>query len=404
LSSNPNEEDAAFANLSSSESEEDQEYDSTEGSSEHTADPGCEEQMMYTTDSMEPGDYRVQVHVIEVRDLVPADTTGLRKGVCNPMVCAELFGQHRFTTAKPGATSATFEQTLTLSFSGLSRDDLEAGVISLRVVDKSIGPAFGLVGVSGSGSGRIRRSNSIGTFQIDLSRVYCSPGGSHELYRQWAALYSEHKVEARVRGFIKFTITVLGPRDSIPVHDVEADIRKEQQLADASSSSSRTAGGGSISIGSLLVPMEVNRKLNYLVLSVHQAEDLPPSCKNVYIEVHFAGVDARTRFLSKKHKHKQTAHFNNNNINSNSNSNSINNISVSLSQELWLPVFTPSMSNIVRVVVRNHHRNKLVRDEVLASFLFNYQVLVRESTPHKHTLLRFSVKHTHRHALLPFSV
>lgn len=202
------------------------------------------------TISMEPGEYRVQVNIIEVRELKPKSKM-MSKGKCNPLVCVELLGQKKYTSSRSGM-DVTFDQLLTFNFGSLSRDRLDGAEVTISVHDK----------------GYTSRSKSvIGHFQTDLQRVYCAKDGSHEMYRQWAALFSENSHNSEPQGYIKFTISVLGPHDRIKVHNVEDDIKKEQQKQ-------------AMGTLDLLRPPQVKQELCYLVVQVHHVEDLVKLCKH----------------------------------------------------------------------------------------------------------------------------
>jgi len=53
------------------------------------------------------------------------------------------------------------------------------------------------------------RWDVIGSNQYDLKWVYARK--DHEYYRKWVALYNTKKKDAGVQGYIRMSITVLGP-------------------------------------------------------------------------------------------------------------------------------------------------------------------------------------------------
>lgn len=56
--------------------------------------------------SIESGDYQVQVHVIEAREIRPKDLNGLS----DPVVCVEALGQKKYTAIVHGQLSCVFDE------------------------------------------------------------------------------------------------------------------------------------------------------------------------------------------------------------------------------------------------------------------------------------------------------
>ena len=66
---------------------------------------------------------------------------------------------------------------------------------------------------------------------MDLLDIYYT--GTHEFYRRWAALSSPDGTGTTEdpNGFVRFTVTVLGPNDDAPVHDFKAELAAERSKA-----------------------------------------------------------------------------------------------------------------------------------------------------------------------------
>ena len=97
------------------------------------------------------GDYQIKVHVIEVRDL-----KGLNlNGTSDPIVKVDLMGQQRYTRVKFGV-AAVFDETFIFQFKELTIEDVEGAECRFTVCDHE----------------RLRRNQTIGSFQVDISSVY----------------------------------------------------------------------------------------------------------------------------------------------------------------------------------------------------------------------------------------
>lgn len=58
----------------------------------------------------------------------------------------------------------------------------------------------------------------IGAYEIDLTSIYFSY--QHEIYMAWLTLTDPTDEVEGAMGYLKVTISVLGPKDEPPVHDV----------------------------------------------------------------------------------------------------------------------------------------------------------------------------------------
>ena len=166
-----------------------------------------------------PGDYQVQVHLIEARDLKGEDMSGLS----DPYVRVTVMGKTKKTRVIKQVVNCVFDETLFFNFSGLTRQQVEEARISVEVLDYDF----------------IGSHDMIGVVNFDMIRVYSQPG--HELYRQWAGLFDPITTrDSGFQGFLKLSCTVLGPGDAQVFHDPEKEYQDEL-LAESS------AGGGGAS-------------------------------------------------------------------------------------------------------------------------------------------------------------
>jgi hypothetical protein len=161
-----------------------------------------------------PGDYQIHVSVIEVKDVLPKDLNG----TADPFVEVEVLSTKKYTSTAKSTLSAVYDETLQFDKPGLSKDDLENAVISVRVKD-----------ADGS---RLVSTQMIGAYDFPLGWVYGKQG--HEVYRRWIALVNPDHLDqesaSKLQGYLKVTVAVLGPGDKLTTHDPTADRMLETQL------------------------------------------------------------------------------------------------------------------------------------------------------------------------------
>jgi hypothetical protein len=105
------------------------------------------------------GDYQVQVHVIEVRDLKAEDLCG----TSDPVVVVEVAGKKQSTAIKSKTLNAVFDEVLFFSLHKVGASALEKIVIRAAVYD----------------SNTVMKDVLIGLYQFDFMDVYYAP--NHEV-------------------------------------------------------------------------------------------------------------------------------------------------------------------------------------------------------------------------------
>ncbi|CAM9728118.1 unnamed protein product [Heterosigma akashiwo] len=157
-------------------------------------------------DRVKAGDYQMQVHVIEGRDLKGENFNG----TSDPIVTVECFGQKRHTRVVKNVTNCLFGDVLYFNFKDLTIEQVQGGAITVACHDAE----------------RIRFNQLIGTYSFDFLGVYLSE--NHEIYRQWIGVIdNKSKKDKGPQGWIKLSITLLGPGDRQKVHNIEEEIDKE---------------------------------------------------------------------------------------------------------------------------------------------------------------------------------
>lgn len=122
------------------------------------------------------GDYQVQVHIIEARDLKAENLDGTSDPVCY----IEALGERKQnTTVKKRCTSCVYDELFIFNIRNLDKETFEEGVIKITCLDSNSVPML--------------KEKMIGGWQIDAAAVYF--GKHHELYRQWVPLMDEEDAE-----------------------------------------------------------------------------------------------------------------------------------------------------------------------------------------------------------------
>ena len=311
---------------------------------------------------MKPGEYRLQVHVIEARDLVGRDMSGLS----DPAVFVKAFGQQLRTSTRDKQASTVWDEHLFFESKHLTLDELNRSVVEIRVYDMDT----------------VTRNDLIGQYSIDLPHVYYEK--DHELHRRWVTLsapmwaregtglqFNLGRVggvklavfdEARggVQGYVKLSMTLLGPDDKPVVHEEEEEEEEGNK-------------------GALLMPPSLKREVLYLVVGVLRAEQLPDmdttlaggrttAGLDAYVNLRFNGYSAKTAVVKSKSPHWM--------------------------HEFWIPVLVPSVGQLLTISVMDHD---LVRFEAPLSPCPPSRAPTTPCTPpHRHTATP-----PHRHTATP---
>jgi hypothetical protein len=148
------------------------------------------------------GKYQVHVHILEARDLKTKDGDS---GACNPLVEVRLtpFDLQQATRMKTSTFNARFNESLFFNVDVHDPRELDCGRIVMKVIN--YGKVF---------------TTTIGTFQYGIADIYAKP--DHEVYRQWIAL-ADSTDSVGVQGYLKVSVTVLGPNDQKAAHPLEGD-------------------------------------------------------------------------------------------------------------------------------------------------------------------------------------
>ena len=275
--------------------------------------------------AMRPGNYQVQVHIIECRDLKGEDLNGLS----DPYVRIKVLGRVKKSRVVKKCTSCVFDDTFYFNFKDLSRSAIEEATIDVMVYDFDVFSAHDLIGMASFDAKKIH----------DLE--------AHEYYRQWVGLVDNLDTgDNGYQGFLKLSVTVLGPGDDQKAHDLDAEYQKE---LDAEMDEGELGGMA-------LSGPSVDSKLTFLVVYVWEAEDLPPMHASIfsaggieaYVRVDAAGSRCSTSAVRVRGK---------------------GNLAPEFREELWLPVTEPTEAK--RITVGLWDYSTFTKDRPVAHVYFD---------------------------------
>ncbi|EQC29478.1 hypothetical protein SDRG_12726 [Saprolegnia diclina VS20] len=260
--------------------------------------------------NIKSGDYSIQVHVIEARDLVGKDATG----TSDPVVFVDVLDQTQHTATKKQTLSAVWDDILIFNFRELDKEIVEMGAIKLRVMDANT----------------LTRAELIGETQFDTSFVYSHI--NHQICNQWLGLIAPG--HDSVQGYLRVSITILGPGDKF--------------------SPPPPLGPADSGVDGVMMPPSIKQEVNFLVATVHVGEHLVPMDSllgglkqglDAYVEVSLGSNDGvRTRVKTKSgERHLLNPAFN---------------------DELWMVLREPGLANNITLCVKDW--DKIGKDEVVA--------------------------------------
>lgn len=221
------------------------------------------------------GDYVIQVHIIEGRELRGRGWDDMS----DPVVQVQCLGKKQSTIIKKKCLNCVWDQVLFFEMKDLDAQRMNEGKCKLCVYDANT----------------LLRDVQIGSYEFDLASIYFS-SPDHEIYRQWIALSDMNEEYDGIQGYLLCSIVVLGPNDEQRMHaDIEED-EKEMNLL------------------SVLMPPEIEQIPYLLTISIYECKDLQTSdstlhkitnvfsCTDesninlcdLYVIIYFAGIKLQT--------------------------------------------------------------------------------------------------------------
>ena len=165
----------------------------------------------------------------------------------------------------------------------------------------------------------------------------------HELYKRWVAITDPTDETAEIKGYVKLSISVLGPGDKPVVHDPKKELKNKKDNG----------------VNKLFTPGGTKLKSHQIKIVVYRCEHLAPLdelTNNIdpYVKVSFAGASAETAAVPE-------------------NRNPVFN------QELTLACKVPSMNNKIKLEVWD---DDVLSDERVGTHYINFkQVMNKAEAP-----------------------
>jgi len=210
--------------------------------------------------SIENGDYQVQVHVIEARELKAKDL----EGTSDPVVYVKCLGETQTTEVKEKCLNCVFDELFIINKRDMDKEDFDESLLKLEVMDAD----------------SLTRNDLIGSYTVDLSWIYFRP--RHELYRSWVGLSNDEDPEENpgIQGYLKISVQIVGPNDKLYIHDEKKD-KEEEKKEEAKKNGGMT--------GLILMPPTIKRSILWLKTTILRADYLPKTDASILTA---GGIDA----------------------------------------------------------------------------------------------------------------
>ncbi|CAK8985932.1 Myoferlin (Fer-1-like protein 3) [Durusdinium trenchii] len=265
------------------------------------------------------------VHVIEARHLVGKYSNHLS----DPFVRVTVAGKRQTTEVRRNQINATWDQVFVFQDLDLSIEEYESELIVLQAFDANL----------------FVRNELIGQFSFGLSKVRNQPPPfRHQVFQRWVVLTNpEEPLEEQ--GYLRVSVTVLGPGDTPPSHERQDDFYG--------------ASGNKEAEERILRNPDVRRRGYNFSVKVFRGEDLPVTdvwnkTSDPFVVVRFNGIVCRTPHQ----RHTTTPNWN---------------------HLLVLPVYTPCFADTIEIQLYDFVRGQ--PDRLLATSRLKFTNLLGESFP-----------------------
>eukprot|EP00743_Colponemidia_sp_Colp-15_P008352 GILK01009071.1.p1 GENE.GILK01009071.1~~GILK01009071.1.p1 ORF type:complete len:1605 (-),score=326.59 GILK01009071.1:77-4891(-) len=288
------------------------------------------------TAEVKNGDYRIQVHVLEARDLQSQkgllQTLASNKGDSADPVCeVKIFDKKKTTKIEQKTLNPNWDQTFTFNFTNLTVSDIETGRCTFTVYDANT----------------LLRNDPIGSFEIDLAYIY-QDFENHEMFRQWVALTDTTDEREGSQGFLLISLAVLGPGDELVAHtEDEIKAKKAPKMTDGPQSL-------------VLTPPSIVQTGHSLELTFYKGVDFPRmddvgiiklgSC-DPYLTVQFAGCLGQTSIV-------------------------YNTLTPSWNELIRVPVMLPAMAQKIEITAWDHDSTS--SDDKISTFRINFREIMNQ--------------------------
>eukprot|EP00477_Mikrocytos_mackini_P000747 GAHX01000799.1.p1 GENE.GAHX01000799.1~~GAHX01000799.1.p1 ORF type:complete len:1565 (+),score=320.33 GAHX01000799.1:36-4730(+) len=174
--------------------------------SEHESlDNSSSEEILESATSFTPGQYSIQVHILECRDLHGISFSDS----ADPRVIISLADEKRKTRTKHKTLNPVYDELFTFE-TDLSLKEFEASSINISVFNSSI-----------------LKQGLIGLFMLDLSMVYYQP--DKLINNKWVAIYDPTFKRKGIQGFVRLSVCMQSEdSDFISLLDPELLLNNEE--------------------------------------------------------------------------------------------------------------------------------------------------------------------------------
>eukprot|EP01084_Bolivina_argentea_P233322 393023_1 len=281
---------------------------------------GCLLSMEERKEGLKRGDYVIQCHIIEARDLKGRGWNSMS----DPVVIIEVMNQTKSTEIKTNCINAIFDQVLFFEFKELEKQEINEGKCKISVFDAN----------------SMMRNVLIGSYEFDLSTIYFS-NKYHEVYQQWIGLFDTTDENEGIQGYLRVSIVVLGPNDEQKTHELIHEDEDETNLL------------------SILLPPEIEQIPYLLSISIYECKDLCTSDIGFFSDACDPFAIAQFGSIRIQSKIKKGTNVN-------------------MLCQLQIPVFEPLMCSVIKISFYDWNATK--RNDRIASLSFDYNQIKNEHT------------------------
>ncbi|KAJ3432654.1 c2 calcium-dependent membrane targeting [Anaeramoeba flamelloides] len=269
-------------------------------------------------------DFQIQVHIIEARGLKGRG----RNAMSDPLTQVLIDGHKQHTKVFKNTASCTFDHLFFFNFKW-KPEEFQKKKIAIKVLD----------------SNTVRRNVLIGQYELDSSFVYGET--DHEIWHRWLLLTDTDSNDGG-QGFLKVSVIVLGPGDQSKTHESYGidDEEVDENNQDLQSL--------------ILRPPEIESQGYHLKVYCYKAEHLPKMDRfgkaDPFVSVRFGGnIEVRSKVKKKT-------------------------FSPVWNEELRIPVFTPTLSNMIELQLYDWEK-KTKSNDLISSAYFRFTDIQLEEMP-----------------------
>jgi len=322
-----------------------------------------EEQVQSRIDQAKDGDWFVQIHVIEARNLLSDDAQGVADSFVH---CVLNIGKQKkefCTRVVKNENSPVYDEYFKMEFSNVTVHELEYATMQVRVLHSDSM-------ISDKRKKSNRAGDFIGMWEADiLESVYGLK--DHEFYRQFVSIVNNEAKDERdfgSQGFLKLSVLVLGPEDHMPFHNVFKEREAERKLEESGE------------LGMMYLPSD-NKELRFLAINIHDVVNLPLNkdfSQSFYVQIQFGSMILTTEpvFFDKEKQDEKA----------------IATKYGEIKQKIWFCFLAPTLSQKICISLWEKREHQLMpgtshKKEIGTCDMITLNSIATESKSHQHCAL-----------------